>query len=67
MTESEFLKYASSGNLIKVGSPMHGKEQAARLCAQQMVIPAASHTDLYDQLDKIPFEAMTVFFNEYMK
>lgn len=32
-----------------------------------MVIPGASHTDLYDQQDKIPFEAITVFFNEYLK
>lgn len=32
-----------------------------------MVIPGANHTDLYDQLDIIPFDAMTVFFKEYLK
>lgn len=32
-----------------------------------MVIPGASHTDLYDQKDKIPFDALTIFFNEYLK
>lgn len=32
-----------------------------------MVIPGASHTDLYDQKDKIPFDAVTAFFNEYLK
>lgn len=32
-----------------------------------MVIPGASHTDLYDQLDKIPFDHITTFFNEYLK
>lgn len=32
-----------------------------------MVIPGASHTDLYDQKDIIPFAAMAKFFNEYLK
>lgn len=32
-----------------------------------MVIPGANHTDLYDRKDKIPFDDMTVFFNEYLK
>jgi hypothetical protein len=32
-----------------------------------MIIPNAVHTDLYDNLDVIPFEKMTVFFNEYLK
>lgn len=31
-----------------------------------MVIPGASHTDLYDQKDKIPFDAMVTFFKEYL-
>ena len=31
-----------------------------------MVIPGASHTDLYDQKDKIPFDAMESFFHEYL-
>ncbi len=32
-----------------------------------VVIPGANHTDLYDQKDKIPFDVMFVFFNEYLK
>ena len=32
-----------------------------------MVIPGASHTDLYDRLDKIPFDAIESFFTEYLK
>ena len=32
-----------------------------------MVIPGASHTDLYDQKDKIPFNAIENFFHEYLK
>lgn len=32
-----------------------------------MVIPGANHTDLYDQKDIIPFDAMVRFFKEYLK
>lgn len=32
-----------------------------------MVIPGASHTDLYDQTDIIPFDQLTKFFTEYLK
>ncbi len=32
-----------------------------------MVIPGASHTDLYDQKGVIPFNALTNFFKEYLK
>jgi len=32
-----------------------------------MVIPGASHTDLYDQKDIIPFNAIVRFFREYLK
>ena len=32
-----------------------------------MVIPGASHTDLYDQKDKIPFDAIESFFSEYLR
>ncbi|MGL9729262.1 alpha/beta hydrolase [Enterococcus sp. DIV0756] len=28
-----------------------------------MIIPGASHTDLYDQMPLIPFDKMTIFFN----
>ncbi|MCM1429164.1 MAG: alpha/beta hydrolase [Clostridium sp.] len=32
-----------------------------------MTIPGASHCDLYDQKDIIPFDAIVEFFNEYLK
>ena len=31
-----------------------------------MIIPGASHTDLYDRTDIIPFDAMEAFFREYL-
>lgn len=31
-----------------------------------MIIPEASHTDLYDQMDVIPFDKMVDFFNKYL-
>ena len=32
-----------------------------------LIIPGASHTDLYDQMDVIPFEKLQAFFGEYLK
>lgn len=32
-----------------------------------LLIPGASHTDLYDQKDIIPFDKMEAFFDEYLK
>ena len=32
-----------------------------------LMIPDANHTDLYDQMDVIPFEKLKVFFEEYLK
>ena len=32
-----------------------------------LIIPGASHTDLYDQVDIIPFEKLKAFFEEYLK
>ena len=32
-----------------------------------LLIPGASHTDLYDQMDVIPFEKLQAFFGEYLK
>lgn len=32
-----------------------------------MVIPGASHTDLYDRVDIIPFNQIEKFFNEYLR
>ena len=32
-----------------------------------MIIPGASHTDLYDNYDKIPFDAIESFYGTYLK
>jgi fermentation-respiration switch protein FrsA (DUF1100 family) len=32
-----------------------------------MIIPGASHTDLYDRVDKIPFDKMTTFFRTNLR
>ena len=32
-----------------------------------MVIPGASHTDLYDNMKVIPFDGIELFFKEYLK
>lgn len=34
---------------------------------QLLIIPNATHTDLYDQMDKIPFDKIQQFFNKYLK
>lgn len=31
-----------------------------------MIIPGASHTDLYDRMDKIPFDRMSDFFGQHL-
>jgi len=31
-----------------------------------MIIPGASHTDLYDKVDAIPFDKLTSFFNQHL-
>ena len=32
-----------------------------------LIIPGANHTDLYDQMDVIPFEKLKTFFSEYLR
>ena len=32
-----------------------------------LIIPGAGHTDLYDQMDIIPFEKLNAFFTEYLR
>ncbi|WP_440330061.1 alpha/beta hydrolase [Mitsuokella multacida] len=32
-----------------------------------MIIPGANHTDLYDNMEKIPFDKITAFFQTYLK
>ena len=32
-----------------------------------LIIPGANHTDLYDQMDIIPFEKLNAFFTAYLR
>lgn len=32
-----------------------------------LIVPGATHTDLYDQLDKIPFADIAKFYEDYLK
>ena len=32
-----------------------------------LIVPGASHTDLYDNFDKIPFDRIAGFYTSYLK
>lgn len=32
-----------------------------------LIVPGAVHTDLYDNLEKIPFDQIEAFFREYLR
>lgn len=34
---------------------------------KEIIVPGATHTDLYDNMNKIPFEALVSFFNQNLK
>jgi fermentation-respiration switch protein FrsA (DUF1100 family) len=40
--------------------------EAAAEPKELMIIPGASHVDLYDRVDVIPFDKLTSFFNRYL-
>lgn len=71
------LQYSNeirSAVLIVHGDKAHscyfGKDAFKNLTGDNkelMIIPGASHTDLYDQKDIIPFDKMTEFFKKYME
>lgn len=45
-------------------------ETAYAVCAEPkelLIVKGASHVDLYDRVDRIPFDAMTSFFNKYLQ
>lgn len=59
--------------LIIAGEKAHSRyfsEDAYKAAAEPkelVIIPNATHVDLYDKLDVIPFEKMEKFFNEHLK
>ena len=32
-----------------------------------LIVPGAVHTDLYDNMEKIPFDEITAFFQKYLQ
>ncbi len=73
----KFYDYADeleSAVLIVHGDQAHsyyfGKDTFAKLKGNNklmLTVKGASHCDLYDQIDIIPFDEITAFFNEYLK
>jgi fermentation-respiration switch protein FrsA (DUF1100 family) len=59
--------------LLIAGEKAHSRyfsEDAFKAAAepkQLMIIPGASHVDLYDKLDIIPFDKLASFFDEHLK
>jgi fermentation-respiration switch protein FrsA (DUF1100 family) len=59
--------------LLIAGEKAHSRyfaEDAYKAAAEPkelMIIPGAVHTDLYDRLDKIPFDKLTTFFTQNLK
>ena len=59
--------------LLIAGEKAHSRyfsEDAYKAAAEPkelMIIPNASHVDLYDRLDIIPFDKLTSFFNQYLR
>jgi uncharacterized protein len=59
--------------LFITGDQAHSREfseEAFKLAAQPKelyIVPNAGHVDLYDKVELIPFDKLTVFFNQYLK
>ncbi|MBE8949012.1 MAG: alpha/beta hydrolase [Quinella sp. 3Q1] len=59
--------------MLITGDKAHSKYHSDNLYAQAkspkeiIVVPGATHTDLYDQMDKIPFNRLNKFFKDNLK
>jgi len=59
--------------MIITGDKAHSKYFSDKVYArlknpkEMIVVPGATHTDLYDQMDKIPFAKLVGFFDENLK
>lgn len=70
---------AYSGEIRSAVMVVHGEKAHSRYMGEDafaqlrgdnkrlLIVPGASHTDLYDRTDIIPFDAMTDFFTQYLK
>ena len=71
------LQYASeirSAVLLVHGEKAHSRyfsegvyEKLTGDNKELLIIPGANHTDLYDHMDKIPFDKLNAFFKAYLK
>ena len=71
------LQYASeirSAVLLVHGEKAHSRyfsegvyEKLTGDNKELLIIPGANHTDLYDRMDKIPFDKLNAFFKAYLK
>ncbi|MGM9663788.1 MAG: alpha/beta hydrolase [Eubacteriales bacterium] len=71
------LQYASeirSAVLLVHGEKAHSRyfsegvyEKLTGDNKELLIIPDANHTDLYDRMDKIPFDKLNAFFKDYLK
>lgn len=76
-TNMPILSYADeirSAVLIVHGEKAHsryfGEDAFKKLKGDNkelLIVPGAVHTDLYDNLNKIPFDKIEQFFHEYLK
>ena len=74
---SKMLAY--SGEIRSAVLVLHGEKAHSRYFGEDafkklegdnkrlLIIPGASHVDLYDRLDIIPFDSLASFFEEYLK
>ena len=59
--------------LLIAGENAHSRyysEDVYRMAAEPkrlLIVPGADHVDLYDRMDKIPFDALAEFFNGNLK
>lgn len=60
--------------LLITGSNAHSKyfsdavyQKLSTRNKEEIVVPGATHVDLYDQLDKIPFDKLAAFFNDNLQ
>ena len=70
----DYIEEIRSAVLIIHGEKAHslyfGKDAYAKLKGdnkEMMIIPGASHTELYDNTEIIPWDKMESFFNQYLK
>ncbi|MDE6390453.1 MAG: alpha/beta hydrolase [Duncaniella sp.] len=73
----KFFEYA--GELENAVMIVHGEKAHSRYFSEDtfkllqgdnkelLIVPGASHCDLYDNLDKIPFDRISTFFNTWLK